>query len=116
MDIAMDRAAALNFLKSLTRTELALLVAEAAEHWTTGDLTEGRTVYRLAECFAYRGIGEQRPESAHLALVAYPTALENYAGYDGVEQDGSCSSCGVEVCCAAKVAVCPVCGGEAFCT
>lgn len=112
----MDRSAALDFLKSLTRTELALLVAEAAERWTSGELTEGRTVYRLAECSAYRGIGEKRPESAHLALVAYPAALEECAGHDGVEQDGSCLSCGVEVCCAAKVAVCPICGGEALCT
>ncbi|WP_431122105.1 hypothetical protein [Variovorax paradoxus] len=112
----MDRVAALNFLKSLTRTELALLVAEAAEHWTTGDLTEGRTVYRLAECFAYRGIGEQRSESARLALIAYPIALEDFAGDDGVEQGGSCSNCGVEVYCVSKVAVCPICGGEALCT
>lgn len=116
MDIAMDRAAALNFLNSLTRTELALLVAEAAEKWTVGDLAEGRSVFRLAECFAFRGAGEQRPESAYLALIAYPTTPEDYAGHDGVEQDGSCSRCGVEVCCAAKVAICPVCGGEALCT
>lgn len=34
----MDRVTALNFLKTLTRTELALLVAEAAEKWTVGDL------------------------------------------------------------------------------
>lgn len=82
----MDRSAALDFLKSLTRTELALLVVEAAEHWTSGELTEGRIVSRLAECSAYRGIGEKRPESAHLALAAYPAALEDCAAITGLSK------------------------------
>ena len=112
----MDHLAAVNFLKSLTLTELALLVAEAAEHRTAGELTAGRTVYRLAECFAYRSVGDACPETAHLSLVAYPAVLADYADHDGAEQSGTCSTCGVEVCCAAKVAVCPVCGGEASCT
>ena len=112
----MNRTAVVDFMKSLTRSELAMLVAEVTEQWTEGSLVEGRTSYLLTQCFVL----EPSPTTEPVVLlpIGFPTDTHPEEPSDpyGLHYTGPCHACRVDVLSGSKYAICPCCGRKVGCS
>jgi len=112
----MDQEAAIEYIRSLTEAQLASFFETALNHLTDGNLANGLTVFRLAQCFTYQNSNGQCTEPPVIQIVAPPISLAEYSEKRDLDQLGTCSHCQITVCCAAKLAECPICKAEIFCT
>lgn len=116
----MEREAAMAFIRALQKSDLALFLSEAlqsrAELQDYGAGGRSLTVLCLAECSQHfqDARAEAEPLIHFLAPPADPGSV--WAAMEVLEQSGTCAQCHLPVQCAAKIALCPMCGSSVPCT
>jgi hypothetical protein len=117
----MDRSSIVAYLASLQRSELAQLLSEALRSKKKvvdyGD-TETVDALCLARCYYdLRRDGTASEWSAAIDILAPPANPDDLLGaVDILDQGGFCQHCRIEIACAVKNALCPICGSIVECT
>lgn len=116
----MSRELAMAYVSSLAPSELAQFFYEAFQHQREIRNIEENALEVTATCIAsYYQVVQANNTSDNEPLIYVLAPANNpddvWSPMDTV-QTGYCERCKLQIACATKIAVCPVCDSKVFCT
>ena len=116
----MNRELAIAYVNTLEKSDLAQFFYEAFQQRRENrDFTEYGvevTAICIAECYQMVKADEASGEEPVIHVLAPAMKLGDIWSPMDTNQTGTCKRCRLQVACAAKTAICPVCDSQVFCT